>query len=908
MGHYHGSRILLHFLFIITFILVSFCCTHILFGDVSLNATKYLTSIHGFKKLHYLHKNGDGKESESGKISGEKQVFIVEKFRTLLGLRNFNSRNGDFAYISTSPSPSPSPSIAPEAPAPSPAPRIHRHSHRHSHHNPFIPAGLGIKERRRKNNTSRVLAVVLVSAGISTALCAIALFFGCKKFRKQRKKTTRSVSLFSSEAGSVCRSRYASSQNSVKKVSSDPGPDLFYLDSLEVALESSEPICLKQNSVTEKIYSSENIANSTLSEKAEPEQEISVSKPDGDNKCLSVGEIVCIYESADSVKCEIDDCNSSNGDKIVPEEAHSSDDELFHSLCNSRSSSTRLSNVSASSLIETSEFMPQDESKVSHCSTSSSAHLSTPPLPPPPPPLPSFPPQSPCRSTASSVKMKAKVLSHAPLHIESSTRNSDSSSGSNQSPENDLSQSPPNQANPAGAIPPPPRPPPFATGSSINISKGPPPPPSLPFQHLAVGKDGSPLPKLKPLHWDKVRAASDRKTVWDKLRPSSFEFDEEMIESLFGYNLHNSMKTDEGKSKTPSPSKHVLDPKRLQNISILSKALGVTVEQVCEALIKGNGLHLPQLEALAKMVPTKEEEDKLSSYKGDINELGSAEKFVMAMLKIPFAFLRIEAMLYRETFDDDVHLLKKSFSMLEEACKELRSSRLFLKLLEAVLKTGNRMNIGTIRGGARAFKLDALLKLSDVKGTDGKTTLLHFVVQEIIRSEGLKVSQSIMGKIDQKRKNKTVQDREEDYKRMGLDLVSGLGTELCNVKKTATMDLDVIASSVSNLSEGMNKIKALVTNDLPAVEKNGGNFVHSMTAFLNYAERKLRELQEDENRVLLRVREVTEYFHGNVSKEESNPLRIFVIVRDFLGVLDHVCKELRSSKTPNSPNPLAPFR
>ncbi|KAK4378919.1 hypothetical protein RND71_000781 [Anisodus tanguticus] len=127
----------------------------------------------------------------------------------------------------------------------------------------------------------------------------------------------------------------------------------------------------------------------------------------------------------------------------------------------------------------------------------------------------------------------------------------------------------------------------------------------------------------------------------------------------------------------------------------------------------------------------------------------------MAMLKVPFAFVRIEAMLYRETFDDEVHLLKKTFSMLEEACKELRSSRLFLKLLEAVLKTGNRMNIGTIRGGAREFKLDALLKLSDVKGIDGKTTLLHFVVQEITRSEGVKVSQSIMGKIDQRRKSKS---------------------------------------------------------------------------------------------------------------------------------------------------------
>ena len=60
-----------------------------------------------------------------------------------------------------------------------------------------------------------------------------------------------------------------------------------------------------------------------------------------------------------------------------------------------------------------------------------------------------------------------------------------------------------------------------------------------------------------------------------------------MIESLFGDNLKNSMKSDESKNKIPSPSKHVLEPKRLQNITILSKALNVTAEQVCEALMQG---------------------------------------------------------------------------------------------------------------------------------------------------------------------------------------------------------------------------------------------------------------------------------------------------------------------------------
>ncbi len=79
-----------------------------------------------------------------------------------------------------------------------------------------------------------------------------------------------------------------------------------------------------------------------------------------------------------------------------------------------------------------------------------------------------------------------------------------------------------------------------------------------------------------------------------------------------------------------------------------------------------------------KMVPTKEEEAKLSGYKGDINELGSAEKFVKTILKLPFAFLRVEAMLYKESFEDEVVHLRNSFSMLEVNHKIITTS-VFIK-------------------------------------------------------------------------------------------------------------------------------------------------------------------------------------------------------------------------------------
>jgi hypothetical protein len=36
-------------------------------------------------------------------------------------------------------------------------------------------------------------------------------------------------------------------------------------------------------------------------------------------------------------------------------------------------------------------------------------------------------------------------------------------------------------------------------------------------------EDTTPRPKLKPLHWDKVQASSDRVMVWDQLKSGSFQ-------------------------------------------------------------------------------------------------------------------------------------------------------------------------------------------------------------------------------------------------------------------------------------------------------------------------------------------------------------------------------------------------
>ncbi|KAL0389211.1 UNVERIFIED_CONTAM: Formin-like protein 1 [Sesamum calycinum] len=424
-------------------------------------------------------------------------------------------------------------------------------------------------------------------------------------------------------------------------------------------------------------------------------------------------------------------------------------------------------------------------------------------------------------------------------------------------------------------------------------------PPVKETEHSSEGverdMEATPKPKLKPLHWDKVRASSDREMVWDQLKCSSFKLNEEMIETLFVVNTPKPTPKETNRWQVlPPPGQdngnRVLDPKKAQNIAILLRALNVTVEEVCDGLLEGNTdtLGTELLESLLKMAPTKEEERKLKEYKdASPTKLGAAERFLKAVLDIPNAFKRVDAMLYVSNFDSEVEYLKKSFATLEAACEELRTSRMFLKLLEAVLKTGNRMNVGTNRGDAHAFKLDTLLKLVDVKGADGKTTLLHFVVQEIIRSEGARLYGGSATET-------SAMNDDAKCRKLGLQVVSGLSSELSSVKKAAAMDAEVLSNDVSKLSKGIADIGEVIRLNKPiSMEESSTNkFSDSMNNFMKKAEEEIIRIQAQESVALSLVKEITEYFHGNSAKEEAHPFRIFMIVRDFLTILDRVCKEV----------------
>ncbi|KAI4333797.1 hypothetical protein L6164_018559 [Bauhinia variegata] len=462
--------------------------------------------------------------------------------------------------------------------------------------------------------------------------------------------------------------------------------------------------------------------------------------------------------------------------------------------------------------------------------------------------------------------------------------------------------------------PPPPGPPPPPAPRGANPGPRPPPPigPKGPrplaggpkaAQNVGDGSQaqaGPPKTKLKPFFWDKVQANANQSMVWSQLKSGSFQFDEEMIETLFGYTAVDKNKGERKKgssSQDASPQfVQIIDVKKAQNLSILLRALNVTLEEVSDALLEGNELPSEFLQTLLKMAPTSEEELKLRLYSGPLSQLGPADRFLKGLVDIPFAFKRLEALLFMGSLQEELTSAKESFDILEIACTELKSSRLFLKLLEAVLKTGNRMNDGTFRGGAMAFKLDTLLKLSDVKGADGKTTLLHFVVQEISRTEGVraarmaKESRSFSSMKTDDLLEDITHETEEYFCELGLQVLSRVSDDLENVKKASVIDADSLTGTTVKLGHGLLKTRELVNSDLQNAPGDKG-FYEIVKSFVESAEDDVKKLLEAEKRIMALVKSTGDYFHGNSAKDEG--LRLFIVVRDFLIMLDKVCRELK---------------
>lgn len=96
------------------------------------------------------------------------------------------------------------------------------------------------------------------------------------------------------------------------------------------------------------------------------------------------------------------------------------------------------------------------------------------------------------------------------------------------------------------------------------------------------------------------------------------------------------------------------------------------------------GTELPAelLQTLLRMAPTSDEELKLRLFTGDISQLGPAEHFLKILVDIPFAFKRMESLVFMSSLQEEISILKESFAALEVRNHMHKLSQLTVNLMD----------------------------------------------------------------------------------------------------------------------------------------------------------------------------------------------------------------------------------
>lgn len=320
----------------------------------------------------------------------------------------------------------------------------------------------------------------------------------------------------------------------------------------------------------------------------------------------------------------------------------------------------------------------------------------------------------------------------------------------------------------------------------------------------------------------------------------------------------------------------IVDHRRAHNIGIELSGIRKPFAEIRAALVAldDSVLTVEQLHALGRAVPDDTERKELDfylagehpRYKGesDVAKLGNVERYFVEIKDIPRLGERIQCLAFSRMFEGLHAQCEKQLDMLKDACTQLKSSDPLLKVLQAVLELGNHLNAGTHRGAAAGFKLDTLLRLADIKGVDRKTSLLHFVLQQLLEVDGS---------------------------------VGQLSNQLKSVKPASLLQVNAVKGQVGEMRLGLRRVvnEAAAAAKTRLVEGSGSeHFSTIMTTFHSSAALRFKEIEEREKSMTEDLKELTEYFGEDFTVQD--PTRVLRVVSEFLQLFDKALNGIKAEE------------
>ncbi|XP_057396062.1 protein diaphanous homolog 1 isoform X2 [Balaenoptera acutorostrata] len=385
-----------------------------------------------------------------------------------------------------------------------------------------------------------------------------------------------------------------------------------------------------------------------------------------------------------------------------------------------------------------------------------------------------------------------------------------------------------------GGIPPPP---PFPGGPGIPppLPFGVPAAPVLPFG-LTPKKLYKPEVQLRRPNWSKFVAEDlSQDCFWTKVKEDRFENNELFAKLTLTFSAQTKTKKDqEGGEEKKSVQKKkvkelkVLDSKTAQNLSIFLGSFRMPYQEIKNVILEVNEAVLTEsmIQNLIKQMPEPEQLKMLSELKDEYDDLAESEQFGVVMGAVPRLRPRLNAILFKLQFSEQVENIKPEIVSVTAACEELRKSENFSSLLEITLLVGNYMNAGSRNAGAFGFSISFLCKLRDTKSTDQKMTLLHFLAELC----------------------------ENNYPE-----VLKFPDELAHVEKASRVSAENLQKNLDQMKKQISDVERDIQN-FPAATDEKDKFVEKMTSFVKDAQEQYNKLRMMHSNMETLYKELGEYF------------------------------------------------
>uniref|UniRef100_A0A452SFQ9 Formin like 1 n=1 Tax=Ursus americanus TaxID=9643 RepID=A0A452SFQ9_URSAM len=243
--------------------------------------------------------------------------------------------------------------------------------------------------------------------------------------------------------------------------------------------------------------------------------------------------------------------------------------------------------------------------------------------------------------------------------------------------------------------------------------------------------------RMPLLNWVALKPSQITGTVFTELN------DEKVLQELDMSDFEEQFKTKsqgpsldlsalKGKAAQKAPTKATLiEANRAKNLAITLRKGNLGADRICQAIETYDlqALGLDFLELLTRFLPTEYERSLIARFEQEqrpMEELSEEDRFMLRFSRIP----RLEPPVGLPQLILPLQSHPQQLNAIIAASMSIKSSDKLRQILEIVLAFGNYMN-SSKRGAAYGFRLQSLDVLLEMKSTDRKQTLLHYLVKVI---------------------------------------------------------------------------------------------------------------------------------------------------------------------------------